>query len=303
MKLWLSKSGDVPIQEQISTQIILGIVSADLAPGECVPSTAALGRRFKIHPNTVRAAYRELAERGWLEWKRGSGYYVREFAKEPQESQFDLDQLTANFLKNARQRGHSLQEIQARLARWFIIQSPDHILVLEPDAELRAIMIEEIAQSIPMRVEGASQANWSSAPISVGAMCVALYDHADEVRRALPWETSCLFLHSTSIPKRLAKERRPRDMVITVISRWADFLQWARTTLIAVGIDAALLDIRDAREQGWDRGLTSRSFVITDSLLYRQIVSGQVAAGCTPHVFRVIADESMAELKMSLAGL
>src|SRR5688572_12766771 len=112
MKLWLAKSSWVPIQEQLSTQLILGIVSADLAPGERLPSTSEIARRFHIHANTVRASYRELSRRGWLEWRKGSGFYVRkQGSKEELDGNLDLDHLISTFLAIARQRGHSLKEI------------------------------------------------------------------------------------------------------------------------------------------------------------------------------------------------
>ena len=159
MKLWLAKSSGVPIQEQLSTQLILGIVSADLAPGERLPSTSEIARRFHIHANTVRASYRELAQRGWLEWRKGSGFYVRkQGSKEELDGNLDLDHLISTFLAVARQRGHSLEEIQSRISRWFSLQPPDHILVVEPDAELRQILVTELQEKIPMRVEGADLA-------------------------------------------------------------------------------------------------------------------------------------------------
>ena len=299
MKLWLSKSSEVPIQEQLSTQLILGIVSADMTPGERLPSTTQLARRFQIHPNTVRAAYRELAGRGWLEWRQGSGFYVRALDQEANvDPNFDLDQLAATFLKVARDRGHSLGEIQSRITRWFSVQAPDHVLVIEPDAELRAIMIAEIKGNVDIRVEGAGLVEGAGPTEQVGAMCVALYDHTQEVRGMLQRETPCLFLRSVSIPKRLAGERRPSPGdIVTVASRWPDFLHWARTTLVAVGVDPAVLDLRDARRKGWDRGLTGSSFIITDSLLARS-----VPKSCRPRIFQIIAGESMAELKSALAS-
>jgi len=75
MKLWISKGGAETIQEQLSAQIVLGIVSGDLVPGERLPSTAVIARRFQIHANTVGAVYRNLVERRWLKWKRGSGFF------------------------------------------------------------------------------------------------------------------------------------------------------------------------------------------------------------------------------------
>ena len=48
--------------EVIHTQIILGILSDDLSPGQRLPSTRELARRFHLHPNTISAGYRQLAQ-------------------------------------------------------------------------------------------------------------------------------------------------------------------------------------------------------------------------------------------------
>jgi DNA-binding transcriptional regulator YhcF (GntR family) len=299
MKLWLSKSSEVPIQEQLSTQLILGIVSADLAPGERLPSTSELARRFNIHANTVRAAYRDLTQRGWIDWRQGSGFYVRAHgATQTLDRNLDLDHLISTFLSIARQRGHSLKEIQSHIARWFSLQAPDHLLVIEPDRELREILVTELKEKISLRVEGADLTICSNAKKLLGAMCVALYDHADDVKRALPVEASCVLLRSRSVPKSLAgRARPPRDMLITVISRWPDFLHWARATLVAVGIEPVALDLRDAQKKGWDRGLTARSFIITDSLL-----GSKLPPGCKAQVFQLISDESIEEVRAKLSN-
>ena len=72
MRLWLSKNSEVPLREQLATQIILGIISEDLKPDQRLPSTREIARRFSIHSNTVSAAYRDLAERGWVEARRAA---------------------------------------------------------------------------------------------------------------------------------------------------------------------------------------------------------------------------------------
>jgi DNA-binding transcriptional regulator YhcF (GntR family) len=64
MRLWLAKNSEVPLREQLATQIVLGITSGDLKSGERLPNTRELARRFSIHSNTVSAAYRELARLG-----------------------------------------------------------------------------------------------------------------------------------------------------------------------------------------------------------------------------------------------
>ncbi len=51
MRLWLSKSSEVPIRVQLEAQIILGILGNDLKVGQRLPSTRELARRYKIHSN------------------------------------------------------------------------------------------------------------------------------------------------------------------------------------------------------------------------------------------------------------
>ena len=105
MRLWLAKSSEVPLRAQLVTQIVLGIVSNDLKANERLPSTRDLARRYKIHANTVSAAFRELTRLGWVEFRKGSGVYVRERAAEqPFDGSLQLDQLIAKFFKTARQR-------------------------------------------------------------------------------------------------------------------------------------------------------------------------------------------------------
>jgi GntR family transcriptional regulator len=43
----------------------LAILSGDLEPGEHLPSTRELARRFRVHPNTISAGYRQLVREGW----------------------------------------------------------------------------------------------------------------------------------------------------------------------------------------------------------------------------------------------
>src|SRR6266571_6595005 len=137
MRLWLAKSSEVPLREQLEAQVILGIVSNDLKPGQRLPSTRELARRYKIHSNTVSAAYRRLSQNGWVQFRKGSGVYVRESSiDQPLDSKIELDHLVSVFLRVAREKGFSIAEIQMGLRRWLSLQPPDHFLVIEPDPEL-----------------------------------------------------------------------------------------------------------------------------------------------------------------------
>lgn len=76
MRFWITKNGELSVREQLVRQVILAIRSEDLAPGDKLPSTRATARRYKIHWNTVSAAYHHLVGEGWLEMHRGNGLYV-----------------------------------------------------------------------------------------------------------------------------------------------------------------------------------------------------------------------------------
>ena len=297
MRLWLSKNSEVPLREQLVTQIVLGVVSGDLQPGQRLPSTRELARRFRIHSNTVSAAYRELAERGWVEMRKGSGIYVRAHAGSGAlpETALELDELIAIFLNLARTRGFTLDEIRARVRHWLELQPPDHFLVVETDEELRRILMAEIEEATRWRVVGASPEECEKDQgLLAGAIVVALLGQAERVQALLPAGKSLILLHSRSVPESLQGEdpRPEADALISVVSRWPEFLHWSRVMLVAAGIDPHALNFRDARTTGWEKGLRSSTFVITDALTLKQLPDG-----CRPRVFRIIADSSLDELK------
>jgi DNA-binding transcriptional regulator YhcF (GntR family) len=87
------------------TQVVLGILSDDLAPGQRLPSTREPARRFKLHPNTVSAGYRQLQRERWVELRRGSGVYVAARKPDAQLSPaVALDQMIAALCATALRR-------------------------------------------------------------------------------------------------------------------------------------------------------------------------------------------------------
>ncbi|HZR57707.1 MAG TPA: GntR family transcriptional regulator [Terriglobales bacterium] len=126
MQLWFAHKSEVTIREQLVTQVVLGILSDDLAPGQRLPSTRELARRFQLHPNTVSAGYRQLERERWVEFRRGSGVYVRK--QKPNvapTSAITLDQLIANLFRSARNAGVPLSMVYSRLRHWMEMQPPN----------------------------------------------------------------------------------------------------------------------------------------------------------------------------------
>ena len=293
MRLWLAKNNTVPVREQLATQIMLGVVSGDLAPGQKLPSTRELARRLQIHANTVSAAYHELQQRGWLAQRRGSGVYVCDAPPAlPQDNGTPaLDQLIAEFLRQARAHGYAPGAVRERLAHWLQVQPPVRFLVIEADPELRAILVAEVQAATGWPVRGAAPPD--VAPQLDGAFPLALYRAATPARAALPPDTDLLLLHSRSLADAMTGQRKPAPAeIVTIVSHWPDFLRWAHTVLVAAGLDADTLVFRDAHAIGWDKGLRASSLIITDSL-----TAGKLPAGLDVRVFPLIADASLDELR------
>jgi len=294
MRLWLSRSSEVPLREQLVTQIRLGILSGDLKARQKLPSTRELARRFRIHSNTVSAAYRELHRAGLVEVRKGSGVYVRGRIADPTlTGDHGLDEAIAKFFRAARANGHSLREIQTRLQHWLALQPPDHFLVIEPDPELRKILVTEIAEATNVPTIGADPDDQDRGGVLTGAVSLAMSSRIEAARAALPPDTDLMSLRSRSIPESLKGQARPpADALIAVVSRWPEFLRWARTILVAAGLDPDSLSFRDARERGWQRGLKSATLVIADSVMAHELPPGSVLRR-----FNILSDSSLDELR------
>jgi GntR family transcriptional regulator len=292
MQLWFARGSAVSIREQLVTQVVVGILSDDLAPGQRLPSTRELARRFKLHPNTISAGYKQLQRERWVEFRRGSGVYVAAQRPEvPLTSAIALDQLIATLFRSARNTGVSWPALRARLRQWLELQPPDHFLLIEPDEELRRIVVSEMQQSAIWPVQGCDLAELPAA--LDGAIAVALPNRAAAVRQALPAGADLLTLEFRSVTASLAGWLpAPSAALVGIASRWPNFLKIARTMLIAAGFAPDALLVRDATEPNWQRGLKQTAAVICDSL-----TATELPPGCRGIPFPLLSESSIAELR------
>jgi GntR family transcriptional regulator len=294
MQLWFAHRSGVTIREQLVTQIILGILCGDLQPGERLPSTRELARRFHLHPNTISAGYRRLARDQWLEFRRGSGVYVRRLQPAvPLSPALALDQLIANLFRFARQLGAPLPTVRARLRQWLDLQPPDHFLLIEPDEELRRIVAQEMRQTLIFPVKSCSPQDCHQPHALEGAIAAALPGRAKAARLSLPAGSEILTLSTRSVPTSLAHWLpAPATSLVGVASRWPDFLKLARTMLIAAGFHPDSLLFRDARKPHWRRGLKQAAAVVCDTVTAADLPQSQRAV-----VFPLLAESSLQELR------
>lgn len=294
MRLWVSKNSEVPPREQLVTQLMLAIASQELKPGEKLPSTRELARRFKIHANTASAAYRELSARGWVENRRGSGVYVKALTSDVLAAKtLELDQIIATFLTFARRQGYGIAEIKSRVGEWLVAQAPDHFLLIEPDPELRAIIEFEVLQATGFPVKSVGFEVCGNDAAFVGAATISLYSWAADLDGKLPADVSCMWLRTHSVAGTLPVNRlKLSEQLVTVVSRWPDFLRWARTVFLAAGGDPLSLNFIDAREEGWQSRLAGSDLLVTEGLTAKNLKASK-----NVWVFQVLAEDSLAELK------
>jgi DNA-binding transcriptional regulator YhcF (GntR family) len=290
MKFWFSRDSDVSIREQFVKQVRFGILSGDLQPGERLPSLRDMARRFQLHPNTLSAAYRQLEEEGWLELRRGSGVYVRSAAKPALDTPAQaLDEQIAGVFNLARAHGIPLSEVKRRLEPWLAAQPHRCFLVIEPDPDLRAIVIAEISQAVRLPVEGCDLEESKALGTSAGCIPVVLPSKAEIVRQLLPSLPNLMVLQIRSIPSSLAGWLPAfSDRLVGIASRCPDFLTTARTMLIAAGFAADALLLRDAREADWHRGLRETVAVVCDT-----VTAKRLPESCRAICFPLLAEGSI----------
>jgi DNA-binding transcriptional regulator YhcF (GntR family) len=294
MRLWFAQGSEVPIYRQLATQVTLAILSGELKPGERLPSTRELARRFAVHPNTISAGYKLLEREGWTEQRRGSGVYVRRQVEARHTPEQILDRHIAGFFRVVRELNIPEAAVRARVAEWLAAPRPDHFLVIDPDPRLREILLAEIAAATGFRAVGVGVDECCSREVLGAAVPLCRPSKTKMVRAALPAGVELITLRIRSANAWLVPWLPVADgALIGVASHWPEFLEIARTMLVAAGVATEALVVRDARQPGWKKGLEQTAAVLCDAYTAGK---GDLLKGPLQVVFSLIADESLAEL-------
>jgi len=302
VKLWLIHSGEVSLPDQIATQLRMAVLSGDLRPGERLPSVRALARRFDLHHNTVSAAYRRLEQEGWVEVRRGSGVYVRERSSSAPEARalglVSLEEAVAGLVAFARSMGVEGEELVRLVSVADRTRKTDRILLVEPDPELREIVLAELLAAKLKLPLSACDLDQLENELRPGTVVAALPSKSERVRAAMGDAGQFVVLKISSAAGSLAEHLPAKDAgtvknaLVGLASRWPQFLDVGRTMLLAAGVESEALVVRDARESGWAAGLATTAAVVCDCA-----TAERLPRGAKPLVFRLVAEESIEQLR------
>lgn len=291
MKIWLSKNSEIPVRVQLVTQVTLGIASGELAPGSRLPSRREIAIRYGVHPNTVSHAFRQLIDKGFIEFRQGSGYFVREPDQENRKT--SLDRLVEAFFRDAAAAGFTIAEARERVIKFSDEPPAQPLIVIESDEVLREIMITEIRDELGIDVRGVGFEEFEHDLVARHDKFAAMFDERAKVGEVLPAGKKCIFLNAQSAAGAMKGQTRPLDGdLIAVVSGWEKFLVLSKIMLVAARIDPETLMIRSTATKDWKNGLASASMIICDSVTARRF-NGDPRL----RVFRLLASESLDSLR------
>ncbi|HEY3930348.1 MAG TPA: GntR family transcriptional regulator [Candidatus Koribacter sp.] len=113
----LDQHSGVPAYRQIIDQVLGGMATGALGPGQQLPTVRQLAVDLAINPNTVVRAYRELEIRGVLDTQQGSGTFITEkkLERDEVERRRALNQIVTEFVARAGAAGFTVAELMEQI--------------------------------------------------------------------------------------------------------------------------------------------------------------------------------------------
>jgi GntR family transcriptional regulator len=109
----LDDHSGVPVYRQIIDQVMGGMATGVLRPGEQLPTVRQVAVDLAINPNTVQRAYREMEIRGVLETQQGTGTFIsqQKVQRNEVERRRQLGQLVGDIVARAGAAGFTVDEL------------------------------------------------------------------------------------------------------------------------------------------------------------------------------------------------
>jgi DNA-binding transcriptional regulator YhcF (GntR family) len=292
-RIWISRHGSIPIREQLSAQLLFGILSRRLGAAERLPSVRDLARRLKVHPNTVSAAYQDLAARGWVKRKAGSGVFVCDIQNHGKGDA--IETFVHAWIEEGLSRGFSFEALSAAVdkarKKLGAQREPRRLLVVHPDRNLAGILAAEIQEAVGCVVHYAGLEDAPQVPEFEAFLLLTTTSGAGAVSQLRPEGPRLIALRS--IEEVLTGLGRPASPVlIGIVSRSETILKWASLLIPVLGLTGSDLIQRNPEQPKWRQGLGACDLIAADILAARDLPKS-----IRPIVLRLVADSFLQEAR------
>jgi len=292
-RIWISRHSSIPVREQLSAQLLFGILSRRLGPSERLPSVRELARRIKVHPNTVSAAYQDLAARGWVKPKAGSGVFVCDI--EHQGKGDGIDTFIHAWIEEGLSRGFSFDALSAAFEKAREEFSAQvgfrRLLVVHPDRNLARILAAEIEESVRGTVAYAGLEEAPQLPDFETSLLLTTASGAAELSQLRPEGHHLIPLKS--MEELLIGLGRPASPVlIGIVSRSETILKWASLLIPTLGLEGSDLIQRNPELPKWRNGLGACDLIVADLLAARELPKAM-----RPIVLTLVPDSFLQEAR------
>jgi DNA-binding transcriptional regulator YhcF (GntR family) len=298
VRIWISRRSTIPVREQLSAQLRFGILCGRLAPSDRLPSVRDLARRLKIHPNTVSAAYRDLAASGWVTAHSGSGVFVRDIKRTDSDG---IENLVRAWIEEGLHRGFTLDALVSEfLTASREVQTrgePRSLLVVHPDLNFARILAAEIqagmdGDTVPCALPQAAL----KAPEFQNCLVLTTASGAAAISQLRPDRRMLIPLRT--IEQVLTGVRQPASpCLIGVVSRSESILKWASLLIAALGGLGDDVIQRSPEQPNWKDGLAACDLIVADVL-----AAAELPKKIRPTVLRLVPESFLKELSKDAEG-
>ncbi len=115
MRLSVSTKAEIPLYEQLYTQIVTQILAGTQKANECLPSIRTVARELEISVIPVKAAYDKLEKEGYIYTIPGKGCFVAPLATKEKQMELAKEKMQET-LQFCRMLGLSDEEIKQILS-------------------------------------------------------------------------------------------------------------------------------------------------------------------------------------------
>jgi len=252
MQLILDKHQKGTLFDQALQQLLTGLHTGKLRPGDRLPSVRQMAIRNRINNKTAFSIYQRLKEEGYVELRTGSGAYVSERERVDLDEAYCLAVLRlfrSNLLQASRLRLDQHQ--YAELLEIFLAgsnTSPARLAVIECNEEQVNLFAREISDHLdahvyPLLLNQLERSNRKSAKVmaQVDYFATTDYHFKAVAKSAAKYQKKVLKLRLNPVFLPGLVSAAQRGKVLMVVSN-TDFFPAFRQNLTNIGISATLLN-------------------------------------------------------------